>query len=102
MTATLDYVLQGGEPNAIAVAVPGGARVTYARLREQVEACADALAAAGVRRQDRVALVLPNGLESIVLFLAAASAGSAAPLNPTYKESEFRFYLEDTGARALV
>jgi oxalate---CoA ligase len=102
MTATLDYVLQRGDPNATAVAVPGGARVTYARLREQVEACADALAAAGVRRQDRVALVLPNGLESIVLFLAAASAGSAAPLNPTYKESEFRFYLEDTGARALV
>jgi oxalate---CoA ligase len=102
MTATLDYVLQRGDPNATAVAVPGGARVTYARLREQVEACADVLAAAGVRRQDRVALVLPNGLESIVLFLAAASAGSAAPLNPAYKESEFRFYLEDTGARALV
>jgi oxalate---CoA ligase len=102
MTATLDYVLQRGDPNATAVAVPGGARVTYAKLREQVEACADALAEAGVRRGDRVALVLPNGLESIVLFLAAASAGSAAPLNPAYKESEFRFYLEDTGARALV
>jgi acyl-CoA synthetase (AMP-forming)/AMP-acid ligase II len=102
MTATLDYVLQRGDPKATAVVVPGGARVSYAKLREQVQACADALAQAGVRRGDRVALVLPNGLESIVLFLAAASAGSAAPLNPGYKESEFRFYLEDTGARVLV
>jgi oxalate---CoA ligase len=102
MTATLDYVLQRGDPHATAVVVPGGARVTYAKLREQVEACADVLAEAGVHRGDRVALVLPNGLESIVLILAAASAGSAAPLNPAYKESEFRFYLEDTGARALV
>ena len=102
MTATLDHVLERGDPNATAVTVPGGPRVSYARLREQVEACADALAAAGIRRGDRVALVLPNGLESIVLFLAAAAAGSAAPLNPAYKESEFRFYLEDTGAKAMV
>ena len=102
MTATLDYVLQRGDPNATAIAVPGGAPVTYAKLRQQVEACADALAGAGIRRGDRVAFVLPNGLESIVLFLAAARAGSAAPLNPAYKESEFRFYLEDIGARVLV
>jgi oxalate---CoA ligase len=102
MTATLDHVLQRGDPDATAVAVPGGARVSYAQLREQVDACADALAQAGVRRKDRVALVLPNSLESIVLFLAAANAGSAAPLNPAYKESEFRFYLEDTDARVLV
>jgi oxalate---CoA ligase len=102
MTATLDHVLQRGDPNATAVAVPDGPKVSYASLRRQVEACADALAHAGIRRGDRVALVLPNGLESIVLFLAAASAGSAAPLNPAYKEGEFRFYLDDTRARALV
>ncbi|HEX2513231.1 MAG TPA: acyl--CoA ligase, partial [Chloroflexota bacterium] len=35
-------------------------------------------------------------------FLAAAVAATAAPLNPAYTESEFRFYMEDTGARALV
>ncbi len=56
----------------------------------------------GVAREDRVALVLPNGIESIVLFLASATAGTAAPLNQAYKESEFRFYLDDIQARALV
>src|SRR4029077_2658064 len=68
----------------------------------RVAAAADGLARLGVRRDDRVALVLPNSVETIVMFLAAATAGTAAPLNPAYKEDEFSFYLEDTGARALV
>src|SRR4029077_1287954 len=77
-------------------------RVTYGALRHQVEAVAEALAAAGVGRGDRVGMALPNGLPAIVCFLAASMAGTAAPLNPGYKEDEFRFFLEDTGARVLL
>jgi acyl-CoA synthetase (AMP-forming)/AMP-acid ligase II len=77
-------------------------RVTYKDLREQVMMMASALAAAGVRRGDRVATVLPNGLPGIVSFLAASIAGTAAPLNPGYREEEFRFYLEDTAASLLL
>jgi acyl-CoA synthetase (AMP-forming)/AMP-acid ligase II len=77
-------------------------RVTYGQLREQVESVAAALAAAGVRRGDRVGMALPNGIPTIVCFLAASMAGTAAPLNPAYKEEEFRFYLEDTNARVLL
>ncbi len=67
-----------------------------------MEAVAEALAAAGVGRGDRVGMALPNGLPAIVCFLAASMAGTAAPLNPGYKEDEFRFYLEDTGARVFL
>ena len=67
-------------------------RVTYGALRKQVQAVAEALAAAGVSRGDRVGIALPNGLPNIVSFLAASMAGTAAPLNPGYKEDEFRFY----------
>ncbi len=63
---------------------------------------AGALHAAGVRRGDRVAMALPNGLDAIVAFLAAAAAGTAAPLNPGYKYEEFCFYLADTQARMLI
>src|SRR5262249_25519860 len=63
---------------------------------------ADELASLGLGRDDRIALVLPNGAECLVLFLAASSVATAAPLNPAYTEDEFRFYMEDTGARALV
>src|ERR1700738_2479065 len=76
--------------------------VTYGALRSQVWAMAEQLAAAGVGRGDRVGIALPNGLPLIVSFLAASAAGTAAPLNPAYKEDEFRFYLEDTAARVLI
>jgi acyl-CoA synthetase (AMP-forming)/AMP-acid ligase II len=86
-----------------AVIVPElGIRVTYESLRQQVLAMADALASAGIRRGDRVALVLPNGLPAIVSFLAASIAGTAAPLNPAYPYEEFLFFLKDTGARGLL
>ena len=77
-------------------------RITYGALRKQIQAVAEALAAAGVNRGDRVGIALPNGLPNIVTFLAASLAGTAAPLNPGYKEDEFRFYLEDTNAKVLL
>ena len=77
-------------------------RLTYGGLRKQVQAVAEALAASGVNRGDRIGIALPNGLPNIITFLAASLAGTAAPLNPAYKEEEFRFYLEDTNAKVLL
>jgi acyl-CoA synthetase (AMP-forming)/AMP-acid ligase II len=77
-------------------------RISYGRLRDQVQTLAASLSAAGVARGDRVGMALPNGLPTIVSFLAASEIGTAAPLNPGYKEEEFRFYLEDTNARVLL
>src|SRR3954465_13539607 len=77
-------------------------RSPYGGLRAQVQALAAQLAAAGVKRGDRVATALPNGLATIVSFLAAGIGGPAAPPNPAYKEDEFRFFLEDTNARVLL
>jgi acyl-CoA synthetase (AMP-forming)/AMP-acid ligase II len=99
---TLETILCRGEPGAPAIVVPGSLTLTYEQLREQVRAAADQLAAFGVGRSDCVALVLPNSAESIVLFLAACTAGVAAPLNLAYKVEEFQFYLQDTRAKALI
>src|SRR5207248_1994351 len=77
-------------------------RVTYASLRAQVNDAANAFAGLGIGRGDRVAMALPNGLPAIVCFLGAAVAGTAAPLNPGYRQDEFRFYLEDTDAHLLI
>ena len=67
-----------------------------------MQTVAGSLVAAGIGRSDRVGIALPNGVPNIVSFLAASTAGIAAPLNPAYKEDEFRFYLEDTNARVLL
>jgi acyl-CoA synthetase (AMP-forming)/AMP-acid ligase II len=101
---TLLDLISSAPGSAIAIVLPdnGGLRVTYEALRNQVQAVADELAAAGVSPGDRVGMALPNGLPTIVGFLAASTAGTAAPLNPAYKEEEFRFYLEDTNAKVLL
>jgi len=89
-------------PEAIAIAAPGRSPLTYGRLLEQVKRVIDRLNAAGVERGDRVAIVLPNGPEMAVAFLAVASAATSAPLNPAYREEEFDFYLSDLKAKALL
>jgi acyl-CoA synthetase (AMP-forming)/AMP-acid ligase II len=96
-------LLDNGSPSHIAIAVAGGGPVvTYDQLRRQVESLAARLNRFGLGRGDRIAMALPNGLETIVSFLAASTAGTAAPLNPAYTLDEFKFYLADTGARALI
>src|SRR6202790_2866344 len=100
---TLLQLIEAVPPANTAFFLPdSGIRVTYQSLREQVSAMADALASFGIRRSDRVAMVLPNGLPAVVSFLAASVAGTAAPLNPGYREDEFNFFLEDTNAKVLL
>ena len=101
-SSNLGALLNRGDAEKAALVVPDGPTLTYGRLRDLVEETALALLARGVEPGDRVALVFPNGPEAILLFLASSLIGVSCPLNPAYKEDEFRFYLEDTGARFLV
>src|SRR5262252_5340965 len=102
-TKTLFELIHSIPAERTAVALPeSNLQITYGALRDQIEAIAQGLAAAGVKRGDRVGIALPNGLPMVVSFFAAAQAGTAAPLNPAYKEDEFRFYLEDTNAKVLI
>lgn len=96
-------LLEGGSPAHIAIQIPGnGPGVTYDQLRAQVESLAGTLRSLGLGRGDRIALAMPNGFEMIASFLAASTVGTAAPLNPAYTLDEFKYYLEDTSARALI
>ncbi len=62
---TLLDVLHFADSHA-AVAVPElGVVVTYDSLRQQVLEMADALASAGIRRGNRVAIALPNGFRQL-------------------------------------
>jgi acyl-CoA synthetase (AMP-forming)/AMP-acid ligase II len=99
---TLLDVLHFADSNTAIVVPELGISLTYDSLRQQVLTMANALASAGIRRGDAVAIALPNGLPAIVSFLAASIAGTAAPLNPAYPYEEFHFFLGDTGARVLL
>ena len=80
-----------------------GQVLTYGQLADRVGQLAGCLAAAGVRRGDRVAFTLPNGPDVIQILLAITALGAAAaPLNPAYTHSEYVFYLTDIEPRFLL
>src|SRR5258708_16991857 len=98
LTAILD------QPGGPALVVPEDGQVlTYGQVADRVAILAGSLAAAGVRRGDRVALTLPNGPDMVLLLLAITALGAAAaPLNPAYTRSEYVFYVTDIAPRVFV
>lgn len=90
------------DPSAVALLALQGKPLTYAALEAQLTFVAGHLRALGIHRNDRVAIVLPNGPEMATAFLSVAAVATSAPLNPAYRVSEFDFYLADLNAKALL
>ena len=99
---TVREILARGAAEAPALGAPGRKVLEYSGLRDLADATVDRLNNLGVGRNDRVAIVLPNGPEMAAAFLSASCATTTAPLNPGYGPNEFDFYLTDLGARALI
>ena len=77
--------------------------IRYGELEELVDGLARQLAATGLASGDRLAMVIPNGPEFVIGFLAAIRCGAAAaPLNPQYTAHEFADYLADIRPRAVL
>ncbi|NNE86411.1 MAG: AMP-binding protein [Alphaproteobacteria bacterium] len=99
---TVIELLSAGADNDIAITAPDRTPLTYAGLRALVAETVGALRGLGIGRNDRVAIVLPNGPEMAAAFVAVAAGATTAPLNPAYRADEYRFYLEDLNAKALL
>jgi len=101
MTSIFDIV-SGHDKATPAIGAPERSPLSYGDLARLIEATGRDLNRFGIGRNDRVAIVLPNGPEMATAFLAIAASASAAPLNPAYTKDEFVFYLEDLSARAVL
>ncbi|MDG2269245.1 MAG: acyl--CoA ligase [Alphaproteobacteria bacterium] len=101
MANTVYELIGTGADDDIAIAAPERAPLTYGTLRALVAKTVGHMNRLGIGRNDRVAIVLPNGPEMATAFLAVAAGATTAPLNPGYRADEFRFYLEDLNAKAL-
>ncbi len=99
---TVAAMLAEGPAEAPAIGAPDRAWLSRGSLLALAEHTVAALNGMGIGRNDRVAIVAPNGPEMATAFLAIAAGATAAPLNPSYKAEEFDFYLGDLGAKALV
>jgi acyl-CoA synthetase (AMP-forming)/AMP-acid ligase II len=80
-----------------------GRRLTYSEYGELVEAAARGLIHAGVEPGNVVAILLANSWEFCVAFHATQVAGAIPTLlNPSYREREVRYQLENSGAVLLI
>lgn len=78
-------------------------RLSYADLQEKAGSLGRLLQGVGVRRGDRVILMLPNAPEFGVGYFGILAAGATVvPLNPLLKAEEVRYVLEDSAPVAMV
>jgi len=78
-------------------------RIAYSEYAELVERIARGLIAAGLMPGEVIAIYLPNCWEFCAVYHAATLAGAAPTLlNPSYREREVRYQLENSGAVILI
>ena len=99
---TIESLLASARGDAVALLAPDALPLTYDGLRGLVGKTIAALNKYGIGRDDRVAIVLPNGAEMATTFIAVASGATSAPLNPAYRLDEFEFYMSDLRAEAVI
>jgi long-chain acyl-CoA synthetase len=98
----LDSCGRHGEKIAL-VDASCGRRLSYAEYGDTVESVARGLIAAGVKPGDVIAIFLANSWEFCAAYHAATLAGAIPTLlNPTYREREVRYQLENSGAVLLI
>jgi len=80
-----------------------GGKLTYRQLNEYVDRMATALYQLGVRKGERVAVMLPNSPHYVITFLAAMRLGAVVVnVNPTYTSRELAHQVNDAGAETIV
>ena len=106
--ATLDY-FQGSMYEAvekIAEKYPDyiaydfmGRSTTYKKFVEQINLCARALKAIGIREGDKITICMPNCPQTVIMFYAVNLVGGIANMvHPLSSEKEIEFYLKESGS----
>ncbi|OKJ93018.1 non-ribosomal peptide synthetase [Amycolatopsis sp. CB00013] len=89
-------------PDAVAV-VDGERTLSYAELDRESDGLAGYLASRGVRRGDRVGVVMERGADLLVALLAIWKAGAAqVPVNVDYPAERIERMLADSGAALAI
>ncbi len=102
VTALVDAHVAEGHGGRTAI-VCEDRRLTYADLQALVNRTGNALRALGVEPEQRVAILLPDIPEFIVVFLGAVKTGAVAvPCNTLLKADELAYILNHSRARVLV
>ena len=80
-----------------------GRRLTYQQIKDLSDRFAASILGLGIRKGDRVVLLLPNSPQFLVAYYGLLKAGAViVPLNPLSAERELEFHLTDSGAEAAI
>ncbi|KAJ7066409.1 hypothetical protein C8F01DRAFT_1248430 [Mycena amicta] len=100
MATVLGELLAIQPTQSPALVVPSTSTLTYGQLAGYVDVLAQNLA---IPHALPIALALPNTVELVIAFFAAARLGAiACPFNPGYTEAEFEFYLSDIKPALII
>ena len=100
--STMWELLQQGADADAALGAPEAPALSFEGLRALAADTVATLNKMGIGRNDRVAIVLPNGAEMAAAFLCVAAGATTAPLNPAYRQEEFEFYIADLKSKAVI
>jgi len=99
----LDRRLEGGDGERVALQERGGASLTYRELAGRMAQVAGALRTLGVRPEERVPLVLLDGVAFVASFLGALRIGAVpVPMSTMLTGGELAFQCRDARARVAV
>jgi len=91
-----------GRAKSVAI-IDGEGSLTYEELDRAVRRFAAAIHAAGVRGDERIAFIAPDSRWLSIGFWGSIAAGAVAvPVNTLLKPADFRYVVEDCGARIVV
>ncbi len=91
------------EPNDPMVIFPNGKTLTYSEVLNAVKRFQGGLRKLGIKKGDRIALMLPNTPHYIIAHFAVASLGAiVVQTNPLYTHRELKHQMSDSGAKAII
>ncbi len=80
-----------------------GYTVTYKKLNDMVDRFATALDRFGIKKNDSVAIILPNTIQCVVAYFAILRLGAIAVMNnPLYSDKELLHQLKDSESKLLI
>jgi benzoate-CoA ligase len=94
--------LNADHPEKIAY-IDDATRISYGELDQRIRRCAAGLLQSGLRREERVLLMMHDTVDMPVAFLGALFAGIVAvPLNTLLPATDYAYMLEHSGAKAVI
>ncbi|MEA3221677.1 MAG: AMP-binding protein [Thermodesulfobacteriota bacterium] len=77
--------------------------ITFYELDKMASAFATALRGRGIKKGDRIVLMLPNMPEFIISYMAIIEMGGVViPVNPSYTSRELQHILKDSTAKGII